>query len=102
MLLGVGADFDLTPKFRVSVNANHLWFANTTTLQVLRVEGSIPKAIGWDLSASAIWRPKAIQNVVLRLSGAALLPGTGFRDLFTSSRRDGGFYSILANATVSF
>lgn len=102
MLLGAGADFDLTPKFRVSVNANHLWFANTTTLQVLRVEGSIPKAIGWDVSASAIWRPKAIQNVVLRLSGAALLPGTGFRDLFTSSRRDGGFYSILANATVSF
>ncbi len=102
MLLGVGADFDLTPKFRVSVNANHLWFANTTTLQVLRVEGSIPKAIGWDLSASAIWRPKAIQNVVLRLSGAALVPGTGFRDLFTTSRRDGTFYSILANATVSF
>jgi hypothetical protein len=102
MLLGAGADFDLTPKFRVSVNANHLWFANTTTLQVLRVEGSIPKAIGWDMSASAIWRPKSIQNVVLRLSGAALVPGTGFRDLFTTSRRDGTFYSILANATVSF
>ncbi len=102
MLLGAGADFDLTPKLRLSVNANHLWFANTTTLQVLRVEGSIPKAIGWDVSTSAIWRPKAIQNVVLRLSGAALLPGNGFRDLFTTSRRDGTFYSILANATVAF
>ncbi len=102
MLLGAGADFDLTPKLRLSVNANHLWFANTATLQALRVEGSIPKAIGWDLSTSAIWRPKAIQNVVLRLSGAALLPGNGFRDLFTTSRRDGTFYSILANATVSF
>ncbi|MFZ4748631.1 MAG: hypothetical protein ACOYLK_17390, partial [Sphingomonas sp.] len=102
MLLGAGADFDLTPKLRISANANHLWFANTTTLQVLRVEGSIPKAIGWDLSASAIWRPKAIQNVVLRLSGAALLPGKGFGDLFTTSRRNGTFYSILANATVSF
>ena len=102
MLLGAGADVDLTPKLRISANANHLWFANTATLQVLRVEGSIPKAIGWDLSASAIWRPKAIQNVVLRLSGAALLPGNGFRDLFTTSRRDGTFYSILANATVSF
>ncbi len=102
ILLGAGADFDLTPKFRLSVNANHLWFANTTTLQVLRVEGSIPKAIGWDVSTSAIWRPKAIQNVVLRLSGATLLPGDGFRDLFTTSRRDGSFYSILANATVAF
>ncbi len=102
ILMGAGADFDLTPKFRVSVNANHLWFANTATLQALRVEGSIPRQIGWDLSSSAIWRPKAIQNVVLRLSGAALLPGKGFRDLFTTSRRDGGYYSILANATVAF
>ena len=102
VLLGVGADFDLTPKLRLSVNTNHLWFANTATLQALRVEGSIPKSIGWDLSASAIWRPKAIQNVVLRLSGAALLPGGGFRDLFTASTRDNTFYSILANATVAF
>lgn len=102
ILLGVGADFDLTPKLRLSVNTNHLWFANTATLQALRVEGSIPKSIGWDLSASAIWRPKAIQNVILRLSGAALLPGGGFRDLFTASTRDNTFYSILANATVAF
>jgi len=102
VLLGVGADFDLTPKLRLSVSTNHLWFANTAALQALRVEGSIPKSIGWDLSASAIWRPKAIQNVVLRLSGAALLPGSGFRDLFTASTRDNTFYSILANATVAF
>ena len=102
VLIGAGADFDLTPKLRLSANANHLWFATTATLQALRNEGSIPRDIGWDLSASAIWRPKAIQNVVLRLSGAALLPGTGFRDMFTTSRRDGAFYSILANATVAF
>ena len=69
MLLGVGADFDLTPELRVSTNANHLWFEDTATLQALRVEGSIPKEIGYDLSAAAIWRPKATQNIVLRLSG---------------------------------
>ncbi len=102
MLLGAGADFDLTPQLRVSANVNHLWFAKTQVLQALRVEGSIPKSIGFDISASAIYRPSAIQNLVFRLSGAVLEPGNGFRDLFTTSRRDARYYSILANATVTF
>lgn len=102
ILAGAGADFDLTPKFRLSANVNHLWFHKTETLQALRVEGSIPKAIGWDYSAAAIWRPKAIQNVVLRLSGAALSPGKGFRDLFTNSGRNRPYYSVLFNAILSY
>ncbi|BAI98659.1 hypothetical protein Sj15T_37270 [Sphingobium sp. TA15] len=102
MLLGAGADFDLMPELRVSANANHLWFQNTATLQVLRNEGSIPKAIGWDLSTAAIWRPHATQNIVFRLSGATLLPGTGFRDLFTNSERNRNYYSVLANLILSY
>ncbi len=102
VLLGGGADFDISPTLRVSSNINHLWFANTTTLQALRNEGSIPKDIGWDLSAAAIWRPSAIQNVVFRLSGAVLAPGKGFADLFAAAKRDKGFYSFLFNAVVSF
>ena len=77
MLLGAGADFDLSPQLRLSANANHLWFEDTAVLQVLRNEGSIPKEIGFDLSAAAIWRPKANQNIVFRLSGAALVAGKG-------------------------
>jgi hypothetical protein len=102
VLLGAGADFDLTPQWRVSANANHLWFQNTATLQKLRNEGSIPKPIGWDVSAAAIWRPKATQNIVFRLSAAALLPGSGFRDLFTNEGRKRAYVSVLANAIVSF
>lgn len=102
MLAGAGADFDLTPQLRVSGNANHLWFQNTTTLQVLRNEGSIPRAIGWDLSAAAIWRPKATQNIVARLSAATLLPGRGFRDLFDNEQRHRNYYSVLANVIVSY
>ncbi|MFB9051402.1 hypothetical protein ACFFV8_22105 [Sphingobium indicum] len=102
MLLGAGADFDLMPELRVSANANHLWFQNTATLQVLRNEGSIPKAIGWDLSTAAIWRPHATQNIVFRLSGATLLPGAGFRDLFTNSERNRNYYSVLANLILSY
>ena len=102
ILIGVGGDFDLTPQFRLSANANHLSFEDTSTLQVLRNEGSIPKEIGYDLSASAIWRPHANQNLVFRLSAATLLAGDGFRDLFTA--RGGGkeFVSILANVVLTY
>lgn len=101
-LVGVGIDFDLKPTLRVSANANHLWFATTEVLQTLRVEGSIPKSIGYDLSSAIIWRPKANQNLVGRLSGALLVPGSGFRDLFANNNRNRVYYSILANIIVSY
>lgn len=102
VLVGAGADFDLTPEFRIFANANHLWFENTAMLEALRNEGLIPKNIGWDLSTAAIWRPKATQNIVFRLSAAALLAEDGFRDLFDSLDGGGAYYSILANAILTY
>ena len=102
ILLGTGADFDLTPTMRLSANANYLWFENTSNLRALRSEGSIPKDIGCDLSAAAIWRPKATQNIIFRLSAATLLPGKGFKDLFTNRPRDKQYYSLLANVILSY
>jgi hypothetical protein len=102
VLLGAGADFDLLPTLRLSANLNHLWFANTAVLQALRNEGSIPRDIGWDLSAAAIWRPKFTQNLVLRASAAMLQPGAGFKDLFANSDRDRRYVSILLNAIVTY
>ena len=102
MLLGVGADFDLTPRFRLSANVNHLWFHQTETLEALRMQGTIRRDIGFDVSAAAIWRPDMIQNVVFRLSGAVLQAGTGFRDLFANENRDRRYYSVLFNAILSY
>lgn len=102
VFIGVGGDFDLSPEMRVSTNANHLWFADTSSLQALRMEGSIPKDIGFDLSVAAIWRPKATQNIVGRLSAAVLLPGDGFKDLFENKQREKAYVSILANMVLSF
>ena len=102
MLIGAGADLDLTAHLRVSANVNHLWFENTATLQALRNEGSIPGDIGWDVSASTVWRPKASQNIVARLSAAALLPGSGFRDLFDNSQRHRNYFAVLANVILAY
>ena len=102
VFIGAGADFDLTPEFRVSTNFNHLWFENTSSLQALRTEGSIPKDIGYDLSVATIWRPKATQNIVGRLSAAVLVPGKGFKDLFDNKKKNDAYLSVLANVIVSF
>ncbi len=102
MLLGVGADFDITAGLRVSANVNHLWFHRTDVLQALRIQGTIRRDIGWDISAAAVYRPRATQNLVFRLSGAILQAGTGFRDLFFNNDRDRQYYSILFNAILSY
>jgi len=100
-LIGVGADLDLTPEFRISGNANYLWFNDTSSLEALRVQ-DIDNDIGADLSLAAIWRPFQHQNVVLRLSGAVLLPGEGFNDLYADQNDRDFHYSVLANIVLSY
>jgi len=51
---------------------------------------------------AAIYRPRATQNLVFRLSGAVLQSGTGFRDLFENLNRDRRYYSVLFNAIVTY
>ena len=102
ILLGGGADFDLTPQVRLSANINHLAMVDTATERSLRNEGSIPDSLGWDYSASLIWRPKMTQNLVFRASAAVFDPGSGFHDLFANSSGDNRYYSVLLNAIINF
>ena len=102
ILLGTGGDFDIFPELRASVNVNHVWFADTTLVQALRQEGSIPSDLGWDSSLALTYRPFQTQNIVFRASGAVLSPGGGFGDLFTNSSHDGQYYSVLLNAIATF
>jgi hypothetical protein len=103
-LIGAGADLDILPSFRLSFNANYLQFNDTSSLEALRQQGNISRSIGWDLSTAAIWRPFLNQNVVLRLSGAVLLPGDGFDELYGSKSKgdDDYLYSILGNFVLTY
>jgi hypothetical protein len=98
-LIGVGADLDLTPASRVSLNLNQLWFDNTKTLEVLRNQSTIRRGIGTDASVAWIYRPLFSQNVVLRMSGALLEPASGLKDLFG---KDDRYYSVLANFILTY
>ncbi|MGD8841630.1 MAG: hypothetical protein PVI70_18630 [Gammaproteobacteria bacterium] len=97
-LLGFGMDFDLLPEWRVSFNLNHLWFATTEVLETARNQGDIDNDIGWDVSVSSIYRPFFTQNVVFRLSAAALVPGDGYEQMFGDDTQ----YSILANLVLTY
>ena len=100
LLAGLGADFDIAPRWRLLANVSKLSFADTSSLEFLRNQGAIDRDIGVDLSTGLQFRPFMTQNVVFSASLAALLPGRGFRELYDEQR--GPQYSLLANLLLSF
>ena len=97
ILWGIGGDFDITPEFRVSFNANRLSFDDTEVLEFVRNQGAIDDEI------ATIYRPFFTQNVVFRLSAAMLIAGDGFKDIYRASDYDDDrFYSILANLILLY
>lgn len=102
ILVGIGTDVDVLPELRVSADFNHLWFDNTKTLEALRQQGPIRNDLGWDLSTTVNYRPFDTQNVILRASGAVLIPGDGFKDLFSSADADKVYYSVVLSAILAY
>jgi len=96
-LYGLGVDFEALPELRVSFNANKLFFDNTAVLEATSHK-SISMDIGWDTSIASIYRPFQTQNIILRLSGAMLIPGDGFKDIYGNHIA----YSVLSNLVLAF
>ena len=94
-LIGLGVDLDLTPKWRLSVNANHLRFDETEVLEAARNQGPVDEEIGQDVSVSLTYRPFMTQNIVVRGSYAKLIAGDGFKDLFPDEDADYLFLNVL-------
>src|SRR5262249_51221526 len=83
-LANAGVDFDLTPQLRLITNANFLWFDSTDVLKQFVFQSHINQYIGADLSMGVEYRPLLSNNVILRLGVSSLLPGAGFKDLFSN------------------
>jgi hypothetical protein len=98
LLAGLGVDLDLLPSLRLSLNANTLYFDDPTVVEVARNQADIDRHIGYDLSASVIWRPLMSQNIVIRGSYATLLAGDGFDALFPDENP--GYF--LMNAVLAY
>jgi hypothetical protein len=99
-LIGVGADFDLTPKNRLSANVNELWFDDTGVHEAARAAAPIRRYIGTDASVAWINRPFFTQNIVLRLSGSALFAGTGLKNLYGTEHSP--YYEVLAEVILTY
>jgi hypothetical protein len=98
VLIGIGADFDVTPRLRASTNINQLWVEETAVLEAARNQGPIAKNIGQDVSFSLIYRPLTSQNIIIRVAASALVPGKGYKDLFGPDTP----YSLLANLILAY
>jgi hypothetical protein len=92
ILAGLGVDMDITPKLRLSFNANSLWFAETEVLDAARNQPNINDHIGYDVSTALTYRPKMSQNIVLRASYAQLIAEDGFNSLFPDE--DAGYFLL--------
>ena len=76
-------------------------------LEILRHQ-DVPGPIGWDLSSALTYRPLFTQNVVFRVSGAALIPGIGTKALFNTQGGAALFgtgnllYSVMFNVILTY
>jgi hypothetical protein len=97
-LFGIGSDHDILPEVRISTNFNKLFFDNTSTLEVARNQGNISNNIGWDISSSIIYRPMFNQNIIVKASGATLIPSEGAIALFGNHM----LYQALFNVVLKY
>lgn len=82
LMVNAGIDAELTTKLKLITNVNLLRFHRTETLQRLLFQGDIDKAIGIDLGGGFQYRPALNDNMVITAGVSALLPGTGFKQIF--------------------
>jgi hypothetical protein len=94
LLFNVGVDMDLTPKWKLVNNANLLWFDETQVLEQFIFQGTVHHFIGTDLSTGVEYRPLLSNNVIVKCGLATLLPGEGFKDIY--STLNGPTHSLFA------
>jgi hypothetical protein len=83
-LFNVGADFEVTPKCRIITNVNPMWFDNTAVLKTFVFQERIRQGIGTDMSMGVEYRPHLNNNVIFTAGVAGLVPGGGFRDIYSN------------------
>ena len=93
-LYNAGADFNLTPKLRASMNANYLRFDRTEPLQTILFQDGIRHSIGTDVGAGIEYRPPLTENIVLTAGASALVPDIGFKQIFNSKTLPSGVLGL--------
>lgn len=90
MLLGLGLDARLTQRLRAEVHANYVRLSETGALQEFLGMSESSHELGVDLSAGLTYRPMLTQNIVVQAGFGMLVPGQGWKDLYSTAQRAGG------------
>jgi hypothetical protein len=101
LLLGMGADLDVSPELRLVSNVSKLQFEETAVLGVLRQQKPPSTDLGVDASIGFQYRPFFTQNIVVNGSLARLFPGQGYKELFDNQNAKRP-YSLLLNMIATF
>ena len=95
LLGGVGYDAQLTPHLKIIANASYLVFDDTDTIERVLNQDSIGTELGYDLSLGALWRPGLTDNVIVKGGASCLVPGHGFRDIYTAETLYAFFAEVI-------
>ncbi len=87
-IYNVGADVEVTQRIKAIFNANYLRFHRTEPLEYLLFQNRIRKEIGQDYSIGVAYRPLLINNITMTFGASTLIPGRGFRDIYTDANRN--------------
>jgi hypothetical protein len=94
VLTNLGADFKVAPKITAVANVNYMRFAHTAPLELLLFQPNIDSSIGFDYNLGVIYRPPLSENIVITGGVAALTPGTGLREIYTSKTLFSAFSTV--------
>ncbi len=84
-IYNAGLEAELTPKMRGVVNANYSHFHHSETLSELLFQPNVRKPIGFDYGLGLIFRPILNENIIIAGGFSSLVPGPGFKDIFSSN-----------------
>ena len=82
------------PRLLASANLNFLSFIHTEPLEAVLFQSGIGRFIGTDFSLGTRYRPWLNNNIVLSGGASFLVPGGGFRDIYTSKSLISTFFEL--------
>jgi hypothetical protein len=93
-IYNAGVNASVTPKLDAVLNASYLQFDNVQSLQLMLFQPNIHRSLGVDLGTGINYRPPLSENIVLTAGFAALVPGTGFQQVYQAKTLLSGFAGL--------
>lgn len=87
VIVGYGADAEVTPKLKAFLNVNYIWTATTASTRQALFTNHASNEIGLDCSLGFQLRPFLTDNVIFTAGVGFLVPGAGYKDIYRANTR---------------